>query len=654
VANIFQFLRFPVKLTFALLAALLLGFFCHLETPRWAVMTAAIVAGGQAFAAGGDPYAGALRHRGMLRIIGTFIGCLAALVIMMTTVRAPLLMLFICCAWTGICVWASSLIKVSNSYALGLAGYTALIIVVSADSSGALELVPRLAIERCSEIFLGIICAILADILFSPRSIKRVIDQEIDDYILALFQLLKQSMTENDHTELDKSWASLVRRSSAFDGMRDQLKMESSRWQSAGRRMKMLNSLSLTMITQAVETFLIRSTRSNFIGDDIQALFAVEITNIHEFRQYMRQARKKILEYPSSTIPKTLAAWLNAANEYLILAKGIQTNSRISSYEQQLLSREVILQSRSAETHHAMINGIRTFVATFSGVLFWLFSGWNSGSACMIMLAVVTALSMRMPNPLMMAKDFVYGMIAALPIGAVCFLWLLPNTQQSILLLSLVIAGLGLLAGILIQRRQIGTLGAFIGVLNIIVLSNPMVFSINSFFDGALGQIIGSFLAFMVILLIRDNSRSKTGRKILNRLMYAAVAALTTDPQKRRENNLPALYQQLFLLLNLFPEDIAKYRLALRLIIIQQRLKEVSLPNRSELSAYHHQLRRCGEKIIAARSEERRAIYYQQLLEELHIYQKLLEHYDAATPVCTAVARLIKILHQYQTTMLKI
>lgn len=653
-ANLFQFLRFPVKLTFALLAALLIGFFCQLETPRWAVMTAAIVAGGQAFAAGGDPYAGALRHRGLLRIIGTFIGCIAALVIMMTTVRAPVLMLFICCAWTGICVWASSIIKVSNSYALGLAGYTALIIVVSAHSSGSLELVPRLAIERCSEIFLGILCVILSDIIFSPRSIKGVIDQEVDDYILALFQLLKQSMQQNDQAELDDSWASLVRRSSAFDGMRDQLKMESSRWQGSSRRMEILNTLSLTMITQAAETFLIRTTQPNYVTDEIQALFAEKIENIHEFRQFMRKIRKKILNYPSSAIPKTLTAWLNAASDYLLLAKGIQTNSRISSYEAQLLRREVIIQSSSAETHHAMINGIRTFVATFSGVLFWLYSGWNSGSACMIMLAVVTALSMRIPNPILMAMDFVYGMLAALPIGAVYFLWLLPNTQQSLLLLSLVIAGLGLIAGVLIQRKQIGTLGTFIGVLNIIVLSNPMVFSIDSFFDGALGQIIGSFLALMVILLIRDNSRAKTGRKILNRFMYSAVASLSTDAQKRRGNSLPALYQQLFLLLNLFPEDIAKYRLALRLIIIQQRLKEVSLPKRSELSAYHHQLRRSGEQIISARSEERRTIYYQQLLNELDTYQQLLEHYAASIPVCSAVNRLREILQRYQTTMIKI
>ncbi len=36
--------RFAIKLTFAILLALLLGFHFQLETPRWSVLTAAIVA----------------------------------------------------------------------------------------------------------------------------------------------------------------------------------------------------------------------------------------------------------------------------------------------------------------------------------------------------------------------------------------------------------------------------------------------------------------------------------------------------------------------------------------------------------------------------------------------------------------------------------
>ncbi|STG50549.1 p-hydroxybenzoic acid efflux pump subunit B [Escherichia coli] len=88
-----QHIRFAVKLATAIVLALFVGFHFQLETPRWAVLTAAIVAAGPAFAAGGEPYSGAIRYRGFLRIIGTFIGCIAGLVIIIAMIRAPLLMI---------------------------------------------------------------------------------------------------------------------------------------------------------------------------------------------------------------------------------------------------------------------------------------------------------------------------------------------------------------------------------------------------------------------------------------------------------------------------------------------------------------------------------------------------------------------------------
>ncbi|MFW0700381.1 p-hydroxybenzoic acid efflux pump subunit AaeB [Pantoea sp. R13S299] len=648
-----QFLRFPVKLTFALVLALMVGFHLNLETPRWAVMTAGIVAGGTAFAAGGDPYSGALRYRGVLRIIGTFIGCIAALTIMIATVRAPVVMLLLCCIWAGLCVWLSSLIKVENSYALGLAGYTALIIVVTANASGGLTLVPQYAVERCSEIVLGILCAILADMIFSPRSIKKVIDAEVDSLLVAHYHLLQLCVAHADKDEVDKAWSALVRRTTALNSMRSQLMMESSRWKNSNRRLQMLNTLSLTLITQAAETFLIQNSRPDYIPPQYRLMVEKPASTIEEVHKRMKVMRR-VMGASGKTTPVTLASWVGTATEYLLLLKGIKSNSRITSLEEEILQREVVIQARSAETHHAMINGIRTFVATALGSLFWLYTGWTSGSGCMVMLAVITALAMRMPNPLMMAKDFLYGMIVAVPLGALYFMYVLPGTQQSALLLCIAIGLLGFIGGIFIQRRQLGTLGALIGTLNVLVLDNPMQFRFNVFLDNVLGQVIGCFVAMMVILLIRDKSKARTGRKLLNRFMYAAVSAMTTNQARRRENHLPALYQQLFLLLNLFPGDINKYRIALTLIIGHQRLRDAEVPVNDDLSAYHRQLRYTADRVISASSDDKRRYYFERLLKELDVYQEKLAHYDAPVSVTEPVKRLAMMLDKYQNTLIQI
>lgn len=119
--------------------------------------------------------------------------------------------------------------------------------------------------------------------------------------------------------------------------------------------------------------------------------------------------------------------------------------------------------------------------ACILGTLFWLWTGWTSGSGAMVMIAVVTALAMRLPNPRMVAIDFLYGTIAALPIGALYFTVIIPSTQQSMLLLCISPAVMAFFIGIEVQKRRLGSLGALASTINIIVLDNPMTFHFSQF-----------------------------------------------------------------------------------------------------------------------------------------------------------------------------
>lgn len=57
---------------------------------------------------------------------------------------------------------------------------------------------------------------ILADIIFSPRSIKKVIDHETESLLIAQYQLLQICVRQADKEELDKAWGALVRRTTAL------------------------------------------------------------------------------------------------------------------------------------------------------------------------------------------------------------------------------------------------------------------------------------------------------------------------------------------------------------------------------------------------------------------------------------------------------
>lgn len=641
-----QHLRFAVKLAFAVVLALFVGFHFQLETPRWAVLTAAIVAAGPAFAAGGEPYSGAIRYRGMLRIVGTFIGCIAGLAIIIVLIRTPLLMLMVCCIWAGFCTWLSSLVRVENSYAWGLAGYTALIIVVTIQTEPLLA--PQYAVERCSEIVIGILCAIVADLLFSPRSIKREIDRELDALLVAHYQLMQLCIKHGDREEVDQAWAALVRRTTALEGMRSNLKIESSRWGRANRRLKVINTLSLTLITQACETYLIQNTRPELITDTFRELFADPVDNVQDVHKQLKRMRRVVAWTGERDTPVTIYSWVGAATRYLLLKRGVIGNAKISAVEEEVLQGEVVVKAESAERHHAMVNFWRTTLSCMLGTLFWLWTGWTSGSGSMVMIAVVTSLAMRLPNPKMVAKDFIYGMLWALPIGALFFLVIIPSTQQSMLLLCISLAVLAFFIGIEVQKRRLGSMATLAGTINILVLDNPMTFKFSQFLDNALGQLVGVVLAMVVLLLVRDNSQARTGRTLLNQFVSAAVSAMTTNTARRKENHLPALYQQLFLLLNKFPGDVAKFRLALTLIIAHQRLRDAPVPINDDLSAFHRQLRRTASQVISAGSDNRRRRYFTQLLEELDIYQEKLRIWDAPPQVTEPVQRLIGMLHKYQ------
>ena len=601
-----QHIRFAVKLATAIVLALFVGFHFQLETPRWAVLTAAIVAAGPAFAAGGEPYSGAIRYRGFLRIIGTFIGCIAGLVIIIAMIRAPLLMILVCCIWAGFCTWISSLVRIENSYAWGLAGYTALIIVIT----------------------------IQPEPLLTPQ--------------FAVDQLMQLCIKHGDGEVVDKAWGDLVRRTTALQGMRSNLNMESSRWARANRRLKAINTLSLTLITQSCETYLIQNTRPELITDTFREFFDTPVETAQDVHKQLKRLRRVIAWTGERETPVTIYSWVAAATRYQLLKRGVISNTKINATEEEILQGEPEVKVESAERHHAMVNFWRTTLSCILGTLFWLWTGWTSGSGAMVMIAVVTSLAMRLPNPRMVAIDFIYGTLAALPLGLLYFLVIIPNTQQSMLLLCISLAVLGFFLGIEVQKRRLGSMGALASTINIIVLDNPMTFHFSQFLDSALGQIVGCVLAFTVILLVRDKSRDRTGRVLLNQFVSAAVSAMTTNVARRKENHLPALYQQLFLLMNKFPGDLPKFRLALTMIIAHQRLRDAPIPVNEDLSAFHRQMRRTADHVISARSDDKRRRYFGQLLEELEIYQEKLRIWQAPPQVTEPVHRLAGMLHKYQ------
>ena len=214
------------------------------------------------------------------------------------------------------------------------------------------------------------------------------------------------------------------------------------------RRLKAINTVSLTLITQACETFLIQNTRPEVVTDTFRELFEEPVETVQDVHRQLKRMRRVMAWTGEHDTPVTIYTWVGAATRFLLLKRGVVSNTRISAIEEDVLQSEVVIKPESAERHHAMVNFWRTTLACMLGALFWLWTGWTSGTGAMVMIAVVTSLAMRLPNPRMVANDFLYGAIAALPIGVVLLPGGLPSTQQSMLLLCISLAVLAFFIGI--------------------------------------------------------------------------------------------------------------------------------------------------------------------------------------------------------------
>src|SRR5436190_21215676 len=141
-------LRLWASVSLALYAALWL----ELENAFWAGTTAAIVC---------QPHLGASLRKGWFRMIGTVIGAVAIVVMTACFPQNRAAFFMSLALWGAACALVATLLRNFSVYAAALAGYTAAII--ANDQLGAVGGLNgqafMLAVDRASEICIGIVCA---------------------------------------------------------------------------------------------------------------------------------------------------------------------------------------------------------------------------------------------------------------------------------------------------------------------------------------------------------------------------------------------------------------------------------------------------------------------------------------------------------------
>ena len=226
--------------------------------------------------------------------------------------------------------------------------------------------------------------------------------------LVAQYQLMQLCIKHGGDGEVvDASgaiWCDVLRR---WQGMRSNLNMNLPAGR-ANRRLKAITTLSLTLITQSCETYLIQNTRPELITDTFLRIFDTPVETAQDVHKQLKRLRRVIAWTGERETPVTIYSWVAAATRYQLSSAALSVTQKINATEEEILQGEPEVKVESANVIMQMVNFWRTTLSCILGTLFWLVDGLDSGSGAMVMIAVVTSLAMRLPNPRMVAIDFIY------------------------------------------------------------------------------------------------------------------------------------------------------------------------------------------------------------------------------------------------------
>jgi uncharacterized membrane protein YccC len=153
-----QNIVFALKTAAAAILALALAYRLELSDPQWATLTVYILA---------QPTVGAALAKGAWRAVGTVIGGLVGLALVALFSQAPELLVVTTALLIGASFYAGARLSNYTSYGALLGGYTMLLVAYegSAHPLGAWSV----AVDRTTEILIGIACGTLASAMILPR-----------------------------------------------------------------------------------------------------------------------------------------------------------------------------------------------------------------------------------------------------------------------------------------------------------------------------------------------------------------------------------------------------------------------------------------------------------------------------------------------------
>jgi uncharacterized membrane protein YccC len=523
----------------AVVMALFLSYSLNLTNPYWAVLTVFITS---------QPFAGAIWSKALYRVIGTFIGAAAALVIIPNFINTPILLMVVMASWVGLCLYISLLDRTPRSYVVMLAGYSAALV-------GLPEIVNPVglfhnAVARVEEITIGVLCASLTHSLIFPVSVEGVILKKINKTLSDGKNWLISALEAEPETA-----ARRARRRIAIDlteltilGTNFKFEVIASRqYINAIRALEERLILLLPMI-YAVEDrleglrnlkgisdqtdILIKQIKTWVLEHDINHITVnknlIELTKGVEQQQItamMDQCRAIAVTHASSTSWKDILElnlvtrlidliqlWADCLALYAVVLEPHKKPSPIL--------KAIVSINRSRPLHIdkglAAYSGLTTVIAILVCAAFVITTEWTQGASAISLTAVMCCIFATNDNPTVMQKKMFIASLIAFPVAFLYVFGIFP-ALDSFPMLALSLFPLLMLIGIYLANPATMLSALSIGMITVpgIGFTSIPHTDFVSFFMGNLIAMVGVLMALVVTLLIRVISTETSIHRIL-------------------------------------------------------------------------------------------------------------------------------------------
>ena len=499
---------FALRTVSAGLIALLAAYALKLDHPQWAMMTVFIVA---------QPVAGMVLAKGFYRLLGTLAGGIAAIGITTVVGTGPWVVVTVLAVWIGICTFVSSLLRNPEAYGAALAGYTAMIIGLPA--FGQPHLVVDVAVARCAEIVLGIVCAGLTSRLILPKLASDAIISRLKRCILDLATYAGGAFSGGDPATLSGQHRKLVADTQTLGEMRAYARLEAPSFAPRAHPVRrtigqLLSALSAARALHShaapknAALIPVRSELQALVSElaakpgalDDTSLWVARLDAIAVKARQMPDASTDQGDDRVGTITRlTIAADFAEALKQVLrgldaLRAPVTRPARGSRQPALVVHRDYPGASR---------NAVRAALATLLVAAFWLTTKWSEAAGTVILVAVVSSLFAARPDPVQVSWGFFKGTLLALPFAFLVGQIALPALPGFGWFMLFVVPILVPTALAMANPRYVGVATAF--AINFLAFLSPhqgMTYDPGPFFAGSASVLVGILLAIGVFILV--------------------------------------------------------------------------------------------------------------------------------------------------------